>query len=230
MAKVTASYSKSSVADGTQFKVTPASSPDAGFSFARLFLSSMATGVIAAVASVVLGPIYLAFRGMLDFIGLGVVADVLGLAAYAVISIFILVKVYKWFSGWVLRTDAKVRHAYDVEMLVNSKGISVTGTNQFLARQDIHRLVLKNGIDTSIELPMTNMAVAGSAVTVGAMAASNAITNGLAAIANAKRRAVAAVSYQVSVEAGGVSHTVAGGLTEVCAYGLMTDIDRALNA
>jgi hypothetical protein len=229
MAKVTASYSKSSVPDGVQFKVTPATSPDAGFSLARLILSGMAAFALTGLVSIVLTPVLFAFHGVLDFIHLGFVAGFVAMALYAAIFLFVLVRGYKWFSGWVLRTDAKVRHAYDVDMLVNADGISVAGTKQFLPRQDIHRLVLKNGIDTSIELPMTNMAVAGNALTVGTMVASNAINNGIAAIANAKRRAAAAVSYQVSVEAGGVSHTVAGGLTEVCAYGLMTDIDRALN-
>jgi hypothetical protein len=103
-------------------------------------------------------------------------------------------------------------------------------TNHFISRDDIHRLVLKNGFDGTVDIPMTNMAVAGNAVTVGTMVAGQAITNGFAAIANATKRAVAAVSYQVAVEAGGVSHLVAGGMNDVCAHGLMTEIERALNS
>lgn len=49
-------------------------------------------------------------------------------------------------------------------------------------------------------------------------------------MANNKRRTMARISYFVTIEAGGVSHKIAGGLTDVCANGVMTDIGRALNS
>jgi hypothetical protein len=73
------------------------------------------------------------------------------------------------------------------------------------------------------------MVVAGNATMVGAATAANALTNTAILVANMKARALAQISYQVRAEAGGVSHILAGGLTEVCAYGLMRDIDAALN-
>lgn len=230
MARIAASYSKSAASNGVQFKVVPASSPDAGFSIARLILTGMAASLVFYIIAAVLTPLLLAVGRGLSFIGLIALANFIYVAVFACVYIYIWFKLYKWFSNWILRTDAKVRHAYDVDMLVNTDGISILGTDKFLRREDIHRLVLKNAMDNTVELPMTSVAVAGNALTVGTMAASNAITNGFAAIANAKRRAAAAVSFQVTAEAGGVSHPIAGGLTDVCAYGLMTDIDRTLSS
>jgi hypothetical protein len=145
-------------------------------------------------------------------------------------GVFIWFKFYKGLSNWWLRTKVKEHEENSAELLVNSTGIADLRNKQLFAREDIHRLVMKNRFDSSVDLPMSNMVVAGNAMTVGSMAVGNAIHNGVAALANAKRRADAAVAYQVTVEAGGKSHVLVGGLTEVCAFGLMTEIDRALNS
>jgi hypothetical protein len=229
MTKIAASYSKSTGPDGVRLKVTPASSPQAGFSFARLILSGMIAYFGLAIIGAVLGRVLMGFFGMFGSFGFKI-AGFLAVAVGCVLGPFLWYKSYKWLTGWYFRTQAKTRHAYDVELLVNSSGIKNLATNHFINRDDIHRLVLKNGFDGSVDIPMTNMVVAGNALTVGTMAAGHAITNGFAAVANAQKRAAAAVSYQVAVEAGGVSHLLAGGMNDVCAHGLMTEIDRALNS
>lgn len=229
MTKIAASYSKSTGPDGVRLKVTPASSPQAGFSIARLILSGMIAYFGLAIIGMILSPVLMGFFGVFGSFGFKI-AGFLIFAAACVLGPFLWFKSYKWFTGWYFRTQAKTRHAYDVELLVNASGIRNLATNHFISRDDIHRLVLKNGFDGTVDIPMTNMAVAGNAVTVGTMVAGQAITNGFAAIANATKRAVAAVSYQVAVEAGGVSHLVAGGMNDVCAHGLMTEIERALNS
>ena len=233
MAKIAASYSKSTGPDGVRLKVIPASSPQAGFSIARLilsgFLAYFALVIVGGILGSILSPILMGILGVLGSTGFEI-AGLLTVAVGSVVGLFLWFKTYKWFTGWYFRTQAKTRHAYDVELLVNASGIKNLATNHFISRDDIHRMVLKNGFDGSVDIPMTNMAVAGSALTVGTMAAGHAITNGFVAVANAKKRAVAAVSYQVAVEAGGVSHLVAGGMNDVCAHGLMTEIERALNS
>lgn len=233
MAKIAASYTKSTGPDGVRLKVIPASSPQAGFSIARLilsgFLAYFALVIVGGILGSILSPILMGILGVLGSTGFKI-AGLLTVAVGSVVGLFLWFKTYKWFTGWYFRTQAKTRHAYDVELLVNASGIKNLATNHFISRDDIHRLVLKNGFDGSVDIPMTNMAVAGNALTVGTMAAGHAITNGFVAVANAQKRAVAEVSYQVAVEAGGVSHLVAGGMNDVCAHGLMTEIQRALNS
>lgn len=233
MAKIAASYSKSTGPDGVRLKVIPASSPQAGFSIARLilsgFLAYFALVIVGGILGSILSPILMGILGVLGSTGFKI-AGLLTVAVGSVVGLFLWFKTYKWFTGWYFRTQAKTRHAYDVELLVNASGIKNLATNHFISRDDIHRMVLKNGFDGSVDIPMTNMAVAGNALTVGTMAAGHAITNGFVAVANAQKRAVAEVSYQVAVEAGGVSHLVAGGMNDVCAHGLMTEIQRALNS
>lgn len=230
MTKIAASYSKSTGLDGVRLKVTPASSPQAGFSFARLILSGIIAYIGLAIIGLILSPILMGIAGLFISIGIGGVASLLTVAVGGVLGLFLWYKSYKWLTAWFFRAQAKGRHAYDVELLVNASGIRNVETNHFISRDDIHRLVLKNGFDGSVDIPMTNMVVAGNALTVGTMAAGHAITNGFAAVANAQKRAAAAVSYQVAVEAGGVSHLLAGGMNDVCAHGLMTEIDRALKS
>lgn len=139
-------------------------------------------------------------------------------------------KSYKWFSSWFLRKQTEGRHAYDVELLVNSQGVTLAGSKEFFRANDIHRLVIKNAFDNTYELPMTGYVAAGNAMTVGTVVAANAMSNAVVAVANHKRRAMAQISYFVTIEAGGVSHKIAGGLTDVCANGVTTDITRALRS
>lgn len=227
MSKLEASYTKTVGPDGVRFKIVPASSPDAGFSLARLLLCAVPAYAFAAIVA--------GLSGQVIFSVLGLFGDTLGkLAGYLIMPAVALAffygwfKCYRWFNAWYQRKQGEGRHAYDTALLANTAGLTVLGTNQFLRSEDIHRLVIKNAFDDSVELPLSGYVAVGSPMAVGAAAAANAMTNTVAILANNKRRAMARVSYFVTIEAGGVSHKIAGGLTEVCANGLMTDIGRAL--
>lgn len=227
MSNIEASYSKSVGPDGVTFKIIPASSPDAGFSIARLLLCTIPAWIFAWLVG---GVISTTVGSLLAAIGIGLNGFVMTLYTIPVVVAFFYgwYKSYRWFSRWFLRKQTEGRHAYDVELLVNTKGVTVVGSKEFFHANDIHRFVIKNAFDNTYELPMTGYVAAGSAMAVGTAVAANAMTNAVAAVANNKRRAMARISYFVTIEAGGVSHKIAGGLTDVCANGVTTDIRRAL--
>lgn len=221
MASFDSSYRVTVSAQGSNFSVAPARSALHRFSFSLAFLSLM----LASGTSTF--PVMLAFVWLYQ---IPVIGPLLLYALSVVIYLAILIGSYKLVKGYLLRKQTTVRHAYETEFLVNSAGVKCTDGKLALPRNGIHRLVLKNPYDRGVDMPMTGMVVAGNATMVGAATAANALTNTAILVANMKARALAQISYQVRAEAGGVSHILAGGLTEVCAYGLMCDIDAALNA
>lgn len=227
MAKIDASYTKSVGPDGVTFRIVPATSPDAGFSFARLFLAAFPAYAVAAIVGGIFGSVVL---GLLSMFGEGFVKLIGGLLTLVMAGLFFYAwfLCYRWLSRWILRKGAEGRHAYDTGLLVNAEGITVLQTKQFLRHEDIHRLLIKNAFDNALEIPLSGYVAAGSPMVVGAAAAANAMTNSVAMLANHKRRVAARVGFIVTAEAGGVAHRIAGGLTEVCAHGVMTDIGRAL--
>ena len=227
MSKIEASYTKTIGPDGIKFKILSASSPDAGFSLARLLLCAVPAYVFAAIVAGLFGQVVLSVIGLFGA-SLATLAGFIVMPAAAVAFFYGWYKCYRWFNRWYLRKQTEGRHAYDAELLVNAAGLTVLGTKQFLRSEDIHRLVIKNAFDDSVEMPLSGYVAVGSPMAVGAAAAANAMTNTVAILANNKRRAMARISYFVAIEAGGVSHKIAGGLTEVCANGVMTDIGRAL--
>jgi hypothetical protein len=229
MSKLEASYTKSIGPDGVRFKIVPGSSPDAGFSLARLLLCAVPAYIFAAIVAGLFGQVIFSVVGVFGET-LGKLAAFLVMVAVAVAFFYGWFKCYRWFNAWYLRKQGAGRHAYDAELLVNAAGLTVLGTKQFLRSDDIHRLVIKNAFDDSVEMPLSGYVAVGSPMAVGAAAAANAMTNTVAILANNKRRAMARISYFVTIEAGGVSHKIAGGLTEVCAHGVMTDIGRALRS
>jgi len=229
MSKLEASYTKSLGPDGVRFKIVPASSPDAGFSLARLLLCAVPAYIFAAIVAGLFGQVIFSVVGVFGET-LAKLAASLVMVAVAVAFFYGWFKCYRWFNAWYMRKQGEGRHACDAELLVNAAGLTVLGTKQFLRSEDIHRLVIKNAFDDSVDMPLSGYVAVGSPMAVGAAAAANAMTNTVAILANNKRRAMARISYFVTIEAGGVSHKIAGGLTEVCANGVMTDIGRALKS
>lgn len=229
MSKIEASYTRTAGADGVRFRIVPAASPDAGFSLARLLLCAVPAYAFAAIVAGLSGQVIFSVFGLFGE-SLGKLAAFVIMVTAAVAFFYGWFKCYRWFNRWYLRKQAEGRHAYDVELLVNAAGLRVLGTGQFLRSEDIHRLVIKNAFDDAVEMPLSGYVAVGSPMAVGAAAAANAMTNTVAILANNKRRAMARISYFVTAEAGGVSHKIAGGLTDVCAHGVMTDIGRALRS
>lgn len=94
------------------------------------------------------------------------------------------------------------------------------GLGSKIERDAIHRLLLRNGIPQS---PSANVTV---------VVDSTSVSQGIAADAQIAREAnrakAASVSYLLCVESGGRSTTLAGGMTETTAYGLLQDVQRTL--
>lgn len=227
MAKIDASYTKTAGPDGMRFHIVPASSPDAGFSLSRLLLCLIPAMVFSSIVSGVLAAV---FGTLLGAMGIGATLGLLIMIPTWAAFLFGWYTSYRWLGRWLLDKQAKSRHAYEVDLLVNAAGVTVSGTGQFLRREDMHRFVIKNAFDDSYEVPLNGFVAVGSPMAVGVASAANAMTNSMAMLANHKRRMAARVGFIVTIEAGGVAHPIAGGLTEVCAHGVMTDIGRSLES
>jgi hypothetical protein len=80
-------------------------------------------------------------------------------------------------------------------------------------KEDIHRLIIKNGMTTS--------EVAHAYVASGK-------ASGSFAVGLQYRERIAAVTNALNVEAGGNAYALAGGMSETTAFGLMTDVNRVL--
>ena len=87
---------------------------------------------------------------------------------------------------------------------------SIEAGGQTFKKEDIHRLILKNGI-TDQELMETYT------------------TNANAAAGMAHRANVARVANSLNVEQGGKSFQIAGGMDETTAYGLLRDVCKVLD-
>jgi hypothetical protein len=96
-------------------------------------------------------------------------------------------------------------------ILVNAQGIQTEGIA--LRKEDIHYLRIRNKFGAGVEIVYD---------------ADRGLPTGTA-IGLGGRKALADVAYRVEVEAGGKAHVLAGGLDEVTARGIATEIGRALN-
>lgn len=95
----------------------------------------------------------------------------------------------------------------------------VTVDGRTLLRQDIHRAVIRNHV----------LAGDNPSTFVTLHQGIGALTGAAGAAANAKFKGhLADISYRVDVEAGGVPHTLAGGLTESTAFAILSDVSSIL--
>ncbi len=176
----TSSYIKTQEGSGYLFQVTPASAPSFGF---LIFIGLMLCmlGCGMGTSNVKSGGIYI----LLVLGGLGAL-----LIRYAV------------------RDHRPAPHRSPSQFRVTAEAIEASG--QVFRKTDIHRLILKNGVN---DLVLVNEAPAGIAHGQGL----------------AHREKLARVSYALNVELGGKSHQLAGGMDHTTAYGLLTDVCRILN-
>ena len=97
----------------------------------------------------------------------------------------------------------------------------------------IHRLILRNNFaDGVIPYAVGGMVGGGSGIAGATMATSaaigNALAGGLAQAAIADKNRNMAIGYRLDVEYAGNAKTLASGMTETTAYGLMQDVGRVL--
>lgn len=98
----------------------------------------------------------------------------------------------------------------------SSRGV-VLSTGEEIPVERIHRLILRNSF-SNVNIPL----VVGGTGAVGAMS----VGLGQAAIADQNRNI--AIGYKLDVEFGGSARTLASGMTETTAYGLMKDVGGIL--
>jgi hypothetical protein len=151
------------------------------------FVSAIGAGVVAVV------------------LGLGVMSDTPGLAVF-----IIPLGAYAIWYG--LRRDIRPKgYKENATFRVTPERVEANGRS--FAKDDIHRLLIRNGI-TDQEVTM------GSDV--------NITVSGAAAAGMAYRARVGNIANALTVEAGGKSTILAGGMDTTTAFGLMTDVSKIL--
>ncbi|MBK6898384.1 MAG: hypothetical protein IPH09_03670 [bacterium] len=120
--------------------------------------------------------------------------------------------VNRWFAG---RVD-KIRSPGGT-FVVSPDGIDAPN-GLHIPRDQLHRLIVRNGVPD----------IQGGAVAVNTGTMFTAMQSGAANDRAVNRARALAVSYMLCAESGGRSTTLAGGMNEVTAHGLMTDVNRVL--
>jgi len=124
------------------------------------------------------------------------------------IGLLFMGSLYTLFLYWTPKAR-KYRRATSFK--ASPDGVEFEGRTFHVA--DIHRLIIRNHVS----------GIEGTSVAVGALgvAAAN--------LQNKRLRALAPVSWRLDLEAGGKAATLAGGLDEAAAYGLMREASAVLN-
>jgi hypothetical protein len=177
-----------------RFTVTPASVPRASGAPAVL------TGIFVLIVLGTMG------RGEGAF----------GLVIRLAIAVFGGMKLYGWINAWFAGTVNK-RRSPGGTFVASPAGIETTGGPP-IARDQIHRLIIRNGVPD----------VGEASVVVNTGSVYSGMQAGAANDAAANRAKAASISYMVCAEHGGRSTTLGGGMSEVTAYGLLTDVSRVL--
>jgi len=140
---------------------------------------------------------------------IGVVVGVLGLGTLAsgFGFFFLLMAAFCFWYGW-FRDQRPKEHKVPSTFRVTSDEIESAGRS--FKKNDIHRLILKNGI-TDQELPVQQWT-----------------TNTNVAAGMAQRARIGKVANSLNVETGGKSYSLAGGMDETTAYGLLHDVSKIL--
>ena len=109
----------------------------------------------------------------------------------------------------------------------------VFNNEESVSVERIHRLILRNTFsDVVIPYAVGGMVGGGSGIAGATMATGaaigNALAGGLAQAAIADKNRNMAIGYRLDVEYAGNAKTLASGMTETTAYGLMQDVGRVL--
>ena len=113
---------------------------------------------------------------------------------------------------------------------VTPTGIAIYGGE--ITRGRIHRLILRNHVSGAEHIYVESTVFWGgnlaSNLALAAPALGASVRNVAGALARMHRSALARQSWRLDVDAQGQAYPLAGGLDETTAYGLMTDVQRAL--
>jgi hypothetical protein len=122
----------------------------------------------------------------------------------------------KWVNKWFASRVDKIRSPGG-RFVVSPTGIEAPdGTT--VSKEQLHRLIVRNGVPD----------IQGGAVAVNTGTFYSGMQAGAANDRAVNRARAMAVSYMLCAEHGGRSTTLAGGMSEVTANGLCTDVSRIL--
>jgi hypothetical protein len=138
--------------------------------------------------------------GVIGLLGLGTLAGGPGI-------IFLAMAAFCFWYGW-FRDQRPKDHRVPSSFRVTPEQIE--GGGGTFKKDDIHRLILRNGI-TDKELPIQQYT-----------------TNTNVAAGMAHRAKISTVANSLNVETGGKSYLLAGGMDETTAYGLLHDVSKVL--
>lgn len=123
--------------------------------------------------------------------------------------------VRKWVNKWFAGKVDKLRSPGGT-FVVSNGAIETAGAT--ITREQLHRLIVRNGVPD----------IQGGAVAVNTGTLFTSMAAGAANDRAVNRARAIQVSYMLCAESGGRSHTLAGGMNEVTAHGLMVDVSRVL--
>lgn len=124
--------------------------------------------------------------------------------------------VRKWVNRWFAGKVDRLRFPGG-EFVVSPGAIEAADVT--ITREQLHRLIVRNGVPD----------IQGGAVAVNTGTMFTSMAAGAANDRAVNRARALMVSYMLCAESGGRSHTLAGGMNEVTANGLMTDVSRILD-
>ncbi len=207
----TAAYRKTPQGEGYLFDVTPAPKVMGGCSGVLLALlilvpiSLVAGGLVSVVfsfISVAIMSVAFSFTSIV-IITIGRIISIVGNIISVVVGIVVFLKFFKKFDM------RKKNHRQPSSFFVSSNAIEVNGKT--ISKSNIHRVVIRNAYDNTSKIQLT-----GQTVSTGV------------GIGHDIRNALEQISYSVDVEAGGKATQLAGGMDEVTANGLLTEVNRIL--
>jgi hypothetical protein len=130
-----------------------------------------------------------------------------------VVGTFVLFGTFAWLQS--ILPSAR-RYRKPSKFTVSPDEVTVDGKQ--IARRDIHRVILRNHV-LSDYVPVVVVSSPHNVIDQ---------TDSGAKIGALHKSKLGAVSYRVDVEAGGVATTLAGGLNETTAFGVLSDVSSVL--
>jgi hypothetical protein len=135
----------------------------------------------------------------------------LGYSLFSMVNILLAVIAFAGIAAWAfLKLDLrKKNHRHPSSFFVSPDMIEING--QRISKASIHRVIIRNAYDKTPRIHLTGQPVptgVGMGVDI--------------------RNALEQISYSVEVEAKGKAMQLAGGMDEVTANGLWTDVSRIL--
>lgn len=161
-----------------------------------------------------------------SFLGVGIIVGLfLAIPTYG-LGLLLIYFVPVWVRGWWYKKQACG------PFRVSSDNIELA-TGEKIPASKVHRVVLRNELAKSIEMSAGTRGpqaiVGGTGVMGAAVVAGAVVTQSMNAWTQYNLNKNTAVAYFVAIEAGGKQYSLAKGLDETTANGLMNDVHSALN-